>query len=186
MIQNFQNKKTLKDMFFIRKHEGKLFSFFYVICLVSILLISTGCSQHNTRSHLGTTVGAVAGYTSCRALLNTNMPLTAACTVVGALWGSNIFYQNDMNVHSAVFVYTLNTAPGKRSHTNWGNATSGNWGSITINRTFVNNNFKCREYTSVISIEHSWPMNGISRESEQGVACQLPDGRWNIIDTSKS
>ena len=91
-----------------------------------------------------------------------------------------------MNVHSAVFVDTLNTAPGKRSHTNWGNATTGNWGSITINRTFINNRFKCREYESVISIEHQWPMSGIKRESEQGVACQLPDGRWKIIDTSKS
>ena len=186
MIQNFQNKKTIKDMFFIKKHECKLFSFFYVICLISMLLISTGCSQTNTRSHMGTTVGAVAGYTGCRALLETNMALTAACTLVGAMWGSTAFYTNDMNTHTAVFVDTLNTAPGKRSHTNWGNSATGNWGSITINRSYVNNSFKCRDYESVISIEHSWPMTGINRESEAGTACQLPDGRWQIIESTNS
>ena len=157
-----------------------------IYLLILLTLFTIGCSQKQVATHMGTGVGAVTGYTSCRALLETNMPLSAACAVVGAVWGSNIFYNNDMNVHSAVFVDTLNTAPGKRSHTNWGNATSGNWGSITINRTFINNNARCREYESVISIEHRWPLSGISRESEQGVACQLPDGRWKIIDTSKT
>ena len=52
--------------------------------------------------------------------------------------------------------------------------------------TYVNNNFRCRDYESVISIEHSWPMNGISRESETGTACQLPDGRWKIIESTNS
>ena len=160
------------------KHQGKIFSFLYVICLVSILLISTGCSQTNTRSHMGSTVGALAGYTGCRALLNTNMPLTAACTVVGAMWGSTLFYKNDMNTHTAIFVDTLNTAPGKRSHTNWGNAATGNWGSVSIHRSYLNGMKKCREYTSVISIKHQWPMNGIKRESEWGIACQMPDGQW--------
>ena len=100
------------------------------------------------------------------------------------MFGSSMFYNNDMNVHTAVFVDTLNTAPGKRSHTNWGNSANGNWGSITINRTYVNNNFRCRDYESVISIEHSWPMNGITRESEKGTACQLPDGSWKIVDST--
>ena len=78
-----------------------------------------------------------------------------------------------MNTHTAVFVDTLNTAPGKR-YTNWGNSgANGNWGSITINRTYVNNNFRCRDYESVISIEHSWPMNGISRESETGTGLSI-------------
>ena len=157
-----------------------------MIRVLVLLILLTGCSQKQVSTHMGTGVGAVTGYTTCRGLLNTNVELTAACTVIGAMWGSSIFYQNDMNVHSAVFVDTLNTAPGKRSHTNWGNATTGNWGSITINRTFINNRFKCREHQSVISIEHQWPMSGIKRESEQGVACQLPDGRWKIIDTSNS
>ena len=155
-----------------------------MIRILLILFLLTGCSQQQVRTHIGTGAGAVTGFMTCRELLQTNYHLTAACTVIGAMFGSSLFYSNDMNIHTAVFVDTLNTAPGKRSHTNWGNASNGNWGSVTINRTYENNNFRCREYESVISIEHSWPMNGISRESEKGTACQLPDGRWKIVDSS--
>ena len=152
--------------------------------LILLTLFTVSCSQKQVTTHMGTGAGAATGFMTCRELLQTNYHLTAACTVIGAMFGSSLFYSNDMNIHTAVFVDTLNTAPGKRSHTNWGNASNGNWGSVTINRTYVNNNFRCREYESVISIEHSWPMNGISRESEKGTACQLPDGRWKIVDSS--
>ena len=30
--------------------------------------------------------------------------------------GSSLFFNDDMNIHKAVFVDTLNTSPGKRSH----------------------------------------------------------------------
>ena len=153
-----------------------------MIRILLILLLLTGCSQQQVRTHIGTGAGAVTGFMTCHELLQANIELTAACTLVGGLLGSSMFYKNDMNVHTAVFVDTLNTAPGKRSHTNWGNAATGNWGSVTIERTYVNNMKKCREYTSVISIKHQWPMSGIKRESEWGVACQLPDGRWIIED----
>ena len=165
------------------KHQGKIFSIIYILCIVSILLISTGCSSTNVKSHMGTAAGGAVGYTTCRGLLDTNVALTAACTLVGAWWGSNIFY-TDMDIHNAVFIDTLNTAPGKRSHTNWGSANTGNWGSITINRSYVKNSRKCTEYTSVISIQDSWPMNSIQRGSEFGVACQHPDGRWEIVDST--
>ena len=156
------------------------------ILLILLTLFTIGCSQKQVATHMGTGVGAVTGYTACRTLLDTNMALTAACTVVGAMWGSTLFYKNDMNTHTAIFVDTLNTAPGKRSHTNWGNSATGNWGSITINRTYVNHNFRCRDYESVISIEHQWPMSGISRESETGTVCQLPDGRWQVTESTNS
>ena len=167
------------------KHQGKIFSFLYMISLVSILLISTGCAQKQVSTHLGTGVGAVTGYTACRTLLDTNMALTAACTVVGAMWGSTLFYKNDMNTHTAIFVDTLNTAPGKRSHTNWGNSSNGNWGSVTINRSYVLNHIKCTDYESVIAITRTWPLSGIMRESEHGTACQMPDGRWEIRETTQ-
>ena len=155
-----------------------------MIRVILILFLLTGCSQNQVKTHIGTTAGAVTGFATCQQLLNAGIELTAACTLVGGMIGSSLFYKNDMNIHTAVFVDTLNTAPGKRSHTNWGNSANGNWGSITINRTYINNNFRCRGYESVISIEHSWPMNGISRESEKGTACQLPDGSWKIVDSS--
>ena len=157
-----------------------------MIRVILILFLLTGCSQNQVKTHIGTAAGAVTGFATCQQLLNAGIELTAACTLVGGMIGSNMFYSNDMNIHTAVFVDTLNTAPGKRSHTNWGNAANGNWGSITINRTYVNNVFKCRDYESVISSEHSWPMSGISRESEIGTACQLPDGRWQIIESTNS
>ena len=150
------------------------------ILLIISLILLTNCASQKTKSHMSTVIGATAGYGTCRALLNSGIGLTAACTVVGALVGSSIFYNDDMNIHKAVFVDTLNTAPGKRSHTTWGSNTSGNWGSITINRTYLKKGIKCSEYESVISIERSWPMYGIQRENEFGVACQVPDGRWYI------
>ena len=55
-------------------------------------------------------------------LLNTNIELTAACTLVGGMLGSSMFYKNDMNIHTAVFVDTLNTAIKRKYQTNWGNS----------------------------------------------------------------
>ena len=93
---------------------------------------------------------------------------------------SSLFFNDDMNIHKAVFVDTLNTSPGKRSHVSWGSNTSGNWGSITVNRTYLVKGVKCSEYESVISIDRQWPLYGVQRENEFGVACQMPDGRWYI------
>ena len=147
-----------------------------MIRILLILFLLTGCSQNQVKTHIGTTAGAISGYATCHSMLNAGIELTAACTLIGGM----VFYDNDMNVHTAVFVDTLNTAPGKISNTNWGNSATGNWGSIKINRTYLVGAKKCRDYESTISIEHSWPMRGISRETEHGIACQMPDGRWML------
>ena len=106
------------------KYQGKIFTTLYIACIIAILLISTGCSQTSARSHIGTVAGGVSGFTTCRALLDTNIALTALCTLVGAQLGASMMYRNDMNIHNAVFIDTLNTAPGKRSHTTWGNGSN--------------------------------------------------------------
>jgi surface antigen len=155
-----------------------------ILLIISFILLAN-CST-KTKSHMSAVVGATAGFGTCHHMLNTGVGLTAACTVVGSWLGASAFFNDDMNIHKAVFLDTLNTAPGKRSHTTWGSQTTGNWGSITINRSYVNDFYRCRDYESVISIEHSWPMNGISRESETGTACQEPDGRWQIIESTNS
>ena len=144
------------------------------------------CTQNQVKTHIGTGAGAVTGFHTCHGLLNAGIELTAACTLVGGMLGSSLFYGNDYNIHTAVFVDTLNTSPGKISNTNWGNSASGSWGSVKINRTYLNNSRKCREYTSTISIKHQWPMSGINRESETGTVCQLPDGRWQITESTNS
>ena len=149
------------------------------ILIILLLLSLTNCSTV-TKSHMSSVIGATAGYGTCHQMLNTGVALTAACTVVGAWFGASMFFNDDMNIHKAVFVDTLNTSPGKRSHTTWGSNTSGNWGSITINRSYLVENIKCTEYESVISISRTWPLYGTQRESEYGIACQTPDGRWYI------
>ena len=78
------------------KHQGKIFSVIYIACIIAVLLISTGCSQTNARSHIGTVAGGVSGFTTCRALLDTNMALTALCTLVGAQIGASMMYKNDI------------------------------------------------------------------------------------------
>ena len=150
------------------------------ISIILLLLLLTNCASQKTKTHMSTGVGAIAGYGTCRAMLDSGIALTAACTLVGAMFGSSMFFNDDMNIHNAVFVDTLNTAPGKRSHTSWGSNTSGNWGSITINRSYLVKGVKCTEYESVISISRTWPLYGIQRENEFGTACQVPDGRWYI------
>ena len=149
-----------------------------ILLIISFVLLAN-CST-TTKSHMSSVVGATAGYGTCHHMLNTGVALTAACTVVGAWFGASAFFNDDMNIHKAVFVDTLNTAPGKRSHVSWGSNTSGNWGSITVNRTYLVKGVKCSEYESVISIDRQWPLYGIQRENEFGVACQMPDGRWYI------
>ena len=155
-----------------------------MIRIFIILLLLSGCTQNQVKTHMGTGAGAVTGYATCRSLLNSNIELTAACTLAGAWLGSSMFYTNDMNIHTAVFVDTLNTSPGVISNANWGNSTTGNWGSIKINRTYLVGMKKCKDYESTISITQSWPMNGIQRETEHGIACQMPDGRWIIEEAS--
>ena len=158
----------------------KIYRLFTIMYFVMFLFMIAGCSQNQVKTHLGTGAGAVTGYATCRSLLNSNIELTAACTLAGAWLGSSMFYNNDMNIHTAVFVDTLNTSPGVISNANWGNSTTGNWGSIKINRTYLVGMKKCKDYESTISITQSWPMTGIKRETEHGIACQMPDGRWII------
>ena len=149
------------------------------ILLIMSFVLLTNCSTA-TKSHMSSVVGATAGYGVCHHMLNSGVGLTAACTVVGAWTGASLFFNDDMNIHKAVFVDTLNTNPGKRSHVTWGSHTSGNWGSITVNRSYLVKGVKCTEYESVIDITRLWPMYGVQRENEFGVACQMPDGRWYI------
>ena len=88
------------------------------LLLIILLLSLTNCST-TTKSHMSSVVGATAGYGTCHHMLNSGVGLTAACTVVGAWLGASAFYNDDMNIHKAVFVDTLNTNPGVRSHVSW-------------------------------------------------------------------
>ena len=67
-----------------------------IFLLLLLLILLTGCSQNQVKTHIGTTTGAVTGFATCRSLLNSGYELTAACTVLGAWMGSQMWYKNDM------------------------------------------------------------------------------------------
>ena len=90
------------------------------ILLILLTLFTISCSQKQVATHMGTGVGAITGYTTCYHLLQTNVQLTAACTVIGAMWGSTMFYQNDMNTHTAIFVDTLNATESLKANLYYG------------------------------------------------------------------
>ena len=56
-----------------------------MIRVLIILFLLTGCSQNQVKTHIGTGAGAITGFTTCRALLNSGLELTAACTLVGGM-----------------------------------------------------------------------------------------------------
>ena len=72
------------------------------ILLILLTLSTISCSQNQVKTHVGAGVGAVTGYGACETLLNTNVELTAACAVIGAMWGSTVFYSNDLNTHTLI------------------------------------------------------------------------------------
>ena len=58
-----------------------------MIRVLIILFLLTGCTQNQVKTHLGTGAGAISGFTTCRALLNSGYELTAVCTLAGAWLG---------------------------------------------------------------------------------------------------
>ena len=45
------------------------------------------CTQNQVKTHLGTGAGAITGFHTCHGLLNAGIELTAACTLVGGMFG---------------------------------------------------------------------------------------------------
>ena len=88
---------------------------------------------------------------------------------------------SDWHTNNVEFVDALNQAPNGQSYYNWFNNKSGNSGIIKISRSYIHNGFKCSDYSSTVNITDPYPMDKIQRSVEFGTACQLPDGRWQVI-----
>ena len=143
------------------------------------LSLLTNCSSMN-RSHLGSGLGATTTTAVCVENGVTDPYAVAGCAVIGAFAGAEIMYKSDYDVHNAVFVDHLNTAPGS-SYTNWYNKKTGNSGIIKVTRSYLEGPLKCKDYDATVDITNSWPLigiGGVNREVIFGTACQLPDGQW--------
>ena len=88
---------------------------------------------------------------------------------------------SDWHTNNVEFVDALNQAPNGQSYYNWFNNKSGNSGIIKISRSYIHNGFKCSDYSSTVNITDPYPMDKIHRSVEFGTACQLPDGRWQVL-----
>ena len=152
-----------------------------VLLLGLSLVFLTNCSSIN-RTHIGAGAGAGSGVAACVAMGASDPYVTGTCALVGAFAGAEIMYNSDYDVHNAVFVDHLNTAPSYgSSYTNWYNQKTGNSGNIKVVRTYTQGPIKCKDYNSTVDITNSWPLvgiGGVNRSMTFGTACQLPDGQW--------
>jgi surface antigen len=150
-----------------------------IIILLSTLLIASGCAN---RSQTGAVLGGATTTAACVQMQVNDPYLIATCAIVGSFAGAEIMYNSDYDVHNAVFVDHLNTAPGHgQSYTNWYNGKTGNSGIIKINRSYLKGPIKCKDYTATVDITNNWPLlgiGGVNRKEVFGTACQTPDGQW--------
>ena len=151
-----------------------------IILLILISLLLTNCAAN--RSQVGSIAGATTTTGACVTMGVDNPYAIAACAMTGAFAGAEIMYNSDYDVHNAVFVDHLNTAPGYgSSYTNWYNQKTGNSGIIKISKSYMVGPFKCKEYDATVDITSRWPLVGVvgvKREVVFGTACQTPDGQW--------
>tara|TARA_B100001057_G_scaffold208511_1_gene209210 strand:- start:2231 stop:2671 length:441 start_codon:yes stop_codon:yes gene_type:complete len=135
------------------------------------------------RSHIGAASGGATAVAACVGPLAISDPyIIGGCAIAGAFAGASVMYKSDYDVHNAVFVDHLNTAPGYgQSYTNWYNPGTGNSGIIKVTRSYVHGPLKCRKYNATVDVTNSWPLvgiGGVNREVVFGTACQMPDGQW--------
>ncbi len=150
-----------------------------VLLLGLSLVFLTNCSSLN-RSHVGAIAGGTTTTAGCVSLGVSDPYVIGTCAVIGAFAGANVMYNSDYDVHNAVFVDHLNTAPGN-SYTNWYNKKTGNSGIIKITKSYLEGPLKCKDYDATVDITNSWPLigiGGVNRKVIFGTACQLPDGQW--------
>ena len=150
-----------------------------ILIILSASLLQA-CSM--SRSQTGAFLGSATSTSVCIEMgITTDPYATATCAVVGAFAGAEMLYNSDKDVHNAVFVDHLNTAPSGASYTNWYNPKTGNSGIIHTTRSYVQGPLKCTDYDHTVDITNSWPLvgvGGVNRKVEFGTACQLPDGQW--------
>lgn len=149
--------------------------------ITAIILATTmlyGCSGMNKQGG-GTLIGGVAG-----GLLGSQfgkgtgqLVATGAGVLIGALVGGHIgqtMDENDRKLAQLSSQKALEIGSSGQS-VEWRNPDSGNYGYVTPERAFKNNQGQyCREYTQTVVV-------GGKQEKAYGQACRKPDGQWEIV-----
>lgn len=153
---------------------------FRKIALVSVVAVSlAACSTAGGQKQTGGAIlggigGAVAG--SQFGGGTGKLVAVAAGTLLGAFIGSEVGASLDKADRQAMAQSTqsaLETRPSGSSET-WRNPDSGNYGTVTPERTYNKpNGTPCREFTQTVYI-------GGNPEQAYGTACRQPDGSWKI------
>ena len=152
------------------------------ILLLGLLL--TSCANNLKEGNPGALVGSIHAGRTCAGVVE-SVEVVAACAVAGGVFGANAVWNDDFNVHKSYFVDHLIGAPNGSSYTNWYNPNTKSSGTIHTTRSWYKGPIKCRDYSSTIDINPSWPFRMIPgsspiRKVNFGTACIMPDGRVEI------
>jgi surface antigen len=122
----------------------------------------------------GAALGGWAGSTIGKG--DTRLAATAAGALLGALVGSEIGRtMDDVDKMKAERAYTQATEAPIGEEIAWSNPDSGNRGAVAPSREGTSTSGKyCREFRQTVTI-------GGRTEQAYGVACQQPDGSWEVV-----
>lgn len=102
---------------------------------------------------------------------------TGAGVLLGAIVGSNIGRSLDRADRAYMGQTTYGALENNRAgqSATWRNPDSGNYGTVTPERTYQNGGDYCREYSQTVTI-------GGQSQRAYGTACRQPDGSWQIVN----
>jgi len=148
--------------------------------VVAAALLLGACTDTGPKQTGGTLLGAVAGGLAGSQIGGGRGALiaTGVGTLLGAFVGSEIgksLDRADQNYMQQTTFQTLEATPSGTT-TSWRNPDSGNYGTVTPQRTYQSNSGQyCREFQQTVVV-------GGRQESAYGTACRQPDGSWKIIN----
>ena len=145
-----------------------------------LVLITAACAQngqYGTKQTVGGLGGAALGGWAGSTIGHGKgrLAATAAGALVGALVGSEIGRtMDDVDRMKAEGAYQKATAAPLGEQVAWNNPDSGNSGTVVPTRDGTSTSGRyCREFQQSVVI-------GGQNEQAYGVACQQPDGSWEV------
>ncbi|MDC0074108.1 RT0821/Lpp0805 family surface protein [Alphaproteobacteria bacterium] len=149
-----------------------------ILLMIIICIFITSCQITKPKEQMGKTIGALGGV-----ILGSNIGSGKGriiSTVIGGkfgyLIGKEIGRKLDEKDKILLSQATLEALEddGSNPNKNWGNIESGNYGEISTEKTYLNNEGKsCRKFNQKVTISKKTQVN-------HGIACKQSDGTWVI------